>query len=408
MRRISDEMKKIANDLRVEKVSDDRITQTRKYKLITPLFGGGVKPRENDPSKLIRETSVRGQLRFWWRAMRGTGTIKEMKKCEDKIFGSGGENATQSKVLIHIKVDKDGSSEKVFDTGGNNPKALDKWKKIAYAAFALQPTNDDPKQKEIRVGVEFTLEISFPQNLKDDIEAALWAWETFGGIGGRTRRGFGALALTEIDGAKANLPKVSEIERTIKEKLAERLSSCDTRTPHLSSQTLFKTVEKAWHDAIEKLRKFRQFRRDKETNVEKPQGKSQWSEPHAIRAIHRNLQNEGLIKFPRAAFGLPIIFHFPQPKINLPDYTLNLAEYQRLASPLILKPIQCADGAVALALLLDAPRATELPLEVIGGKQKDVSARLTQQEAKQLTNNGLTPLEGKTDVLQAFLDFFVQ
>ncbi len=40
---------------------------TREYHicLITPLFGGGVEPGENDLTFPIRETSIRGHLQFW-------------------------------------------------------------------------------------------------------------------------------------------------------------------------------------------------------------------------------------------------------------------------------------------------------------------------------------------------------
>ena len=43
----------------------------RTYTLLTPLFGGGVEPREADPVSVVRATAVRGHLRFWWRAVRG-------------------------------------------------------------------------------------------------------------------------------------------------------------------------------------------------------------------------------------------------------------------------------------------------------------------------------------------------
>lgn len=39
--------------------------------LVTPMFGGGVVAREVDESHPIRETSIRGQLQFWWRATAG-------------------------------------------------------------------------------------------------------------------------------------------------------------------------------------------------------------------------------------------------------------------------------------------------------------------------------------------------
>ena len=438
MRKIPENIAKLGKSLKIEpKENDERITQTRQYKLITPLFGGGVSPRENDPSKLIRETSIRGQLRFWWRAMRGNGTLAEMKKREDAIFGSANQDFGQSKISIAVAVNKIGTSEQIYESGGGNPKPVGKWQKIAYAAFALQPTKDEPNQKEIRVGVEFALNISYPRKIEiknnkgeiivivedtdSEIEAAIWAWETFGGIGGRTRRGFGALDLfsaaknaKELQIAKY---KTETAEKDIKNDLVKHLlpnKICDKNVPHLTIESNFKVKKSAdsqtaWNNVIDKFRQFRQFRRDKNTQQVSPFGKSQWSEPRAIKAIDRNFNNEGIVKFPRGEFGLPIIFHFPQREIGLPDYTLNLKNEERLASSLILKPISCADGAVSAALLIESSRASEFSLEVKSqNKQKEASAKLTTQEAKQLTDNGLTPLENKTDVLQAFLDFFVK
>src|SRR5712692_6836155 len=78
---------------------DDIITQVREYKLITPLFGGGVTAGEGDPVTPIRGTEIRGLLRFWWRACRGGNykTIKEMKEAEDKIWGAANKKSTENK-----------------------------------------------------------------------------------------------------------------------------------------------------------------------------------------------------------------------------------------------------------------------------------------------------------------------
>src|SRR5712692_5047904 len=69
------------------------ITQQREYELITPLFGGGVEPGFADPVTVVRATEIRGQLRFWWRAMRGgnpnfDGELRKMKQVEDLIWGA--------------------------------------------------------------------------------------------------------------------------------------------------------------------------------------------------------------------------------------------------------------------------------------------------------------------------------
>jgi CRISPR-associated protein Cmr1 len=75
----------------VKKRQDNLIRQVRRYKLITPLFGGGVEPHQADPVTIVRGTEVRGHLRFWWRATRGgqfNGSLKEMRRREEEIWGS--------------------------------------------------------------------------------------------------------------------------------------------------------------------------------------------------------------------------------------------------------------------------------------------------------------------------------
>ena len=65
-------------------------TRTYHIELITPLFGGGVEPRVNDPSLPIRPTAIRGQLQFWWRATVGAKytTLPELREAQSAIWGS--------------------------------------------------------------------------------------------------------------------------------------------------------------------------------------------------------------------------------------------------------------------------------------------------------------------------------
>ena len=108
-------------------------------------------------------------------------------------------------------------------------------------------------------------------------------------------------------------------------------------------------------------------------------------------------------KFPRAAFGLPIIFHFKDE--DDPEYTTLKEDGEkkyRFASPLILRPFLCRDNwAVGLALLLDGSRVdyNNLMLEEQDGTTHLVQGMLTVQEAK-----NIPVLDGKTDVLQAFMN----
>src|ERR671926_1469036 len=82
------------------------IRQTRKYKLLTPLFGGGVEPGVNDEVTPISGKAIRGHLRFWWRATRGGqhGKLDEMKKAEVSIWGGVGDDDTGQPSTVQVVV----------------------------------------------------------------------------------------------------------------------------------------------------------------------------------------------------------------------------------------------------------------------------------------------------------------
>ena len=83
------------------------VKQTRKYKVITPLYGGGEETQKADSITTVRATEVRGHLRFWWRATRGgafNGNLKEMKKREEELWGSSGEKGKPGPSTVIVNV----------------------------------------------------------------------------------------------------------------------------------------------------------------------------------------------------------------------------------------------------------------------------------------------------------------
>jgi CRISPR-associated protein Cmr1 len=408
------------------------IRQVREYRLITPLFGGGVEPGVYDPITPIRGTEVRGHLRFWWRACRGGqfgDNLEAMKKEEDAIWGAAASATTgagPSYVQVVVQVTNEGKDDRPFEVvrKGRTAKPQPRQGSSAppYAAFPLQPTDEEARQggvgmetKAVRVGVAFHLTVSFPETYRADIEAALWAWETFGGIGARTRRGFGALRLVKVDGRENNdIPcaEPQQAEQWLQDKIKTFIThqQWSPNVPHLSmDHQRYKVVDKEWHALITALNTFRQQRRDKNTHKKNKYGHSDWTEPNAIRRIFNKTfrgphANRPIDKFPRAQFGLPIVFHMAHD--NGIDTILQGEDKgddrkDRLASPLILKPLACQDNkALGLALILEGIALPEpLILKDAPEGKNVVEASLTQQEAKQIP-----PLNGQTDVLQAFLN----
>ncbi len=301
------------------------ITQEREYELITPLFGGGVEPGMSDPVTTIRATEIRGHLRFWWRATRGgqfDGDLQEMKKAEDRLWGaaSSGNDTLPSQVNIQVVPTNRGRKFIARNNRGEEVGVFDINSPFGYVAFPLR----DRRQHVIE-GVKFKLNIRYPSASRTDIEAALWAWETFGGIGGRTRRGFGAIKLLSIDGRLQPLPNANakQVHQLITQKFATHLAAgkLPPDLPCISKDSRDLVVTElhgiaidAWKYLIKRLREFRQKRN--QGNQQNRPGRSQWPEPDAIRRITRRASARHrqplsrLDVFPRAEFGLPIVFKF--------------------------------------------------------------------------------------------------
>ena len=405
------------------------VEQKRKYELITPLYGGGVTTHQADPISIVRATEVRGHLRFWWRAMRG-GQAEgdpEMKKREDAIWGKAYEKGDKGippnqTVQIVVDVSQEGTPLKPFRMKGRTPVPINEIP--GYVAFPLQPNQHERKKAnpsipDVQKGVQFLLTISYPEHLAKEIAAALWAWETFGGLGGRTRRGFGALHLLSIDDIPdQSLPASHDVKRWIQDEARKHLKggSFLAGLPHLTNDLQLALTAptdnpmRAWNTLVRKLQDFR-LQKDEHN-------RSAWPEADAIRRIDgKRTKNSPPSPevFPRAAFGLPILFHFTGN--DAPgDYTLNEADTEsevleskeRFASPLILRPFLCRDKrAVGLALLLEGSRVDlqQLVLQDKEKKLEPVDGMLTEGEARLLTRR-LTVLRNETDVLQAFMQWF--
>ena len=72
-------------------------------KLVTPLYGGGVRAGEVDEAMPIRASGIRGQLRFWWRIGCGPFPIEAMFQREAAIWGGiASTGPSASKVAVRI------------------------------------------------------------------------------------------------------------------------------------------------------------------------------------------------------------------------------------------------------------------------------------------------------------------
>lgn len=438
------------------------VAQTRCYRLITPLFGGGADVQQADPITVVRATEVRGQLRFWWRATRG-GQFGDdwtaMKRAEDALWGS---TERASLVQVAVEVTARGKPRIIRRYDGTEISIGHPQSDYSYVAFPLNVN----QQAHVIDGVAFMLRITFPQKYMADVVASLAAWEMFGGIGGRTRRGFGALQCLSVDDVPVPLPTANALalREWIQTLLDQQVvaGSWDANIPHLSHTTQFvampiqTSADTAWRTLFNLLKQFRhqrpQIPRKLGNGQTKPMpSRNHWPEPDAIRRMTGRRANytdpqgnlhdhthdvSNIDKFPRAAFGLPIQFEFkradqrngappgpppahgdPLGKNRLLGEDAHGTELDRLASPLIIRPVACGNGeqfgAIAVYLEgIDLPPKLTVEIQGPGGLTKrSVSAQLTASDAatipdvvakKPLLNHYATTT---TDIIVGFLNY---
>lgn len=158
---------------------------------ITPMFlagADGITPE-------LRAPSIKGALRFWWRALHGYLPLAELKTKEAEVFG-GTDPASRSIVTIKVK-----------DFPSNMPLSVD------YPT----PHKRNFSKKAISTGFLFNIQlgISKPDLLSAEYAKTLFIlFSIFGALGNRSRRGFGSLKINKIN---AELFKVEESKSYILE-----------------------------------------------------------------------------------------------------------------------------------------------------------------------------------------------
>lgn len=358
---------------------------------ITPLYGGGVKAGEVDQELPIRPSGLRGQLRFWWRLLNYNSDSEALFQAERAIWGGiGKEKPVASKVALRLR---------------GVPKLEWRDLKLAdrYNAYALFPARD-AEHSVAPLGIEFTMELTLDKALteaqRQQVKEAVRWWASFGGVGARTRRGLGAVKVAGLLPVKA-------------EEVAAKGGVLGLRRGEE------RDASRAWNLAVDCLKAFRQgedIGRNPGDPGSKFPGRSRWPEADAIRRLQRTHASNHKPRhpvtdyYPRAAFGLPIVYKFKDDKRNDPQKsTLEPIgkDVKRMASPLILRPYWNGKAYQAAALLL--PRWEEaLKVELAFQRSKEKLATWPLDKSEQKNQADLIkPMQGRgNDPLTAFLVFF--
>lgn len=397
--------------------TDAKSWKTYPCTLVTPMYGGGVKAGVVDEAMPIRASAIRGQLRFWWRLLaihRDGMSPQAAREREFAVWGGLGTPPTASRVWVQVVIPTDAKknfrveewAEFVSNDRGGFKSVPEPKKWVEGAEYALFPGQGDHvlgAAKLLQPGGQWSLRLAvrwlagdagkladLAQEEKRVHDALRW-WACFGGVGARTRRGLGAVKVEGLEPVTASEVKACGCSLTL-------------------ASTGGNDASQSWGWGISRLKDFRQGKNlGRNPGAGNRPGRSRWPEPDAIRrytrrnsSLHAPEHKAGNL-FPRAAFGLPIIFHFKDQRERDPfDFSLNPVHKERMASPLILRPYLQNGKWFPAALLLPTDHLNSLCLTLPDRSVTGPGAWWQPEKA------ALVPpmVSRGTDALSAFLKYF--
>lgn len=192
---------------------------TAKYRIVTPMFCAGADQNHAE----LRLASFKGALRFWWRSLMWRNEIDchKLGEMEAPLFGSSNGTVGQSKIRIQLQEESLAQQieEGEIFSGGRLAGAH-------YLGYGVMEAFDGKNTKAGRLtramipGGEFTVRIR-ARKLSDaqqcQIKDALVLLGTVGGLGSKSRKGFGSLTIKSLEIDETNQPLAGDP--------AERLNS---------------------------------------------------------------------------------------------------------------------------------------------------------------------------------------
>jgi hypothetical protein len=400
---------------------------TLRMRVTTPLFNGGADPT-GPPSGQpgVRVPSLRGAMRFWFRALMGGvigPNLKLLAELEHRVFGSTKACCpVPNPREVHLTVPEREHAcrpvpMRIPNPPPQCPAGSSAWTSRRDIVYLLgQGLGDLGKKTTIRPYVapgpaaEFDLQLRLDradEGAAAATLASLWLLCAYGGVGARTRRGFGGMRIT---GAEGWLPPPWTTESILSPSLNHyeklrylwpdaTLGKC--LPPLLQGKITYSQsawevppsfpvlhrkytiagvsgrVFGSWEDTLEyagkQLRYFRASQ-DNPTACYTPARKTpEWEKVIWGAEDH----------FPLGALGLPVVFKKNGPSVNAERNRDQL----RRASPLWLRAVSCGDELrlFSFAFLGEFLPGLNPPTVVLRGRDKSKQLQVDTNDISRLT-----------------------
>jgi CRISPR-associated protein Cmr1 len=402
--------------------------------LLTPAFIGGASSpmgdRMLDLAMPLRPGSVRGLLRYWFRAAaaavlvpaqgREQDTVTALRAVEAYIFGDTGQ---ASAVVV---APPSGGQTKRWQ---RDQPSRTQWPGLRYLGYGLfegargADALVTPPLLTLGLGVRprRRMRDGDAEAVRRLLSAALWLWLHLGGIGGRSRRGFGALHLAELPvklGWPAEICRAPDTRDALIDRILAGLdwvtqeaefglAALREKIPELRQHALggegrrhreIRTIDgidrvtaltlaaSSGEHALEQAGQlFRDFR---STLRRRDLGLSPLPDYHTVK--HALQRNTAAREVYRAAFGLPLTFYFRS--LNGARTTFEPGGgYDRVASPLLFRVHRLYPGGAGRApthtvVLVNLAERNGLPLLGQGLRQQRVRGAIPAPDNQAITD----------------------
>lgn len=328
------------------------------YQVVTPLFMGGANPVNNAE---LRPPSFKGVMRFWYRAVTlpKYKDWSEVKKKEQELFGSMDR---QAKFLLKLQPD---GKVQTFGPEHNMPG-----NGKSYLGYGL--IKPERNQKTVRAFIQqnlrFSVTLTFRKTIDEpdcnDLKKALQALGLFGGLGARSRRGFGSVCLESLEQGGEEIWSAPQNAAELREKIESFLNelgdlpgdfpeytafSRKSRVIVLSSdRDAFNLLDSIGREMISYRSYGRRNREGKHVLPWNKEAEQIFSDDHDL--IYDFYRGKELDKHPRRlVFGLPHNY-----RVSGNNVGINAEKQERRASPLFIHLHQVGGRGAAVISVLPA------------------------------------------------------
>jgi CRISPR-associated protein Cmr1 len=346
------------------------------FEIVTPMFLGGADPKDPTTPQGIRPASVKGALRFWWRALNWArvaalhgsdqnAALRQLHQEEGWLFG---QSATES-----------GGGQGVFLMQVSDRSSVAKEQPSGVGILYLLGQGLG-ERRALAAGGSFDVHLRFrPGTRAQDIASVTQAVQIFGllgALGSRARHGMGSVALTGLRSNGLDLPAWAVPTTVDGYKIAlSGLLAEARRAPGLPPLSAFSTESRVdlWmkhtgkDDAMKLLgdigkeqQAYRSYGRNNPRTgrheVNGNEAEQNFEADHHL--VLDATKGKRITEAPkRVVFGLPHNYYFSNgAKVDINYATRNhegKLDEQRRASPLLLHVYRFSDGrTVAVHTLL--------------------------------------------------------